>query len=64
MTNRPESDAEWASLRRRMEEDRKLAQVIDSLDIVLPEDDDGEKRGRLRVPYANATTRNPAGRWN
>ena len=63
MATKAEMEAQWADLSRRLGDDPKLAEVIDSLDKVLEDIVAGEKRGRLKVPYANATSLDDRFQW-
>jgi hypothetical protein len=64
MATKAEMEARWADLSQRLGNDPKLAEVIDRLDKVLDDIVPGEKRERLKVPYANATSLDDGSRWN
>ena len=61
MEKKPEIEAQWAELSRRLGDDPKLTEVLDGLDKAL-EDTVAETRPRLKVPYANATSLDNGGR--
>ena len=60
---RSEMEAKWADLSQRLGNDTKLAKVIEEIDRVLDDFDRDDRRERLRVPYANATSLDDGSRW-
>jgi hypothetical protein len=54
----------WADLRQRLEEDLKLAEVLQSLEEVAGSATEENCRQRLKVPYANATALDEGTPWN
>jgi hypothetical protein len=64
MAKKAEIEARWADLSRRLGNDPKLAEVIDSLDRVLDDVIGEDRRERLKVPYANTTSIDDGSRWH
>jgi len=64
MTSRTKWDAQWGGLARRLRDDTQLTRVVDSLDSALKASEDGERKSRLRVPYANTKSIDQGTNWN
>jgi len=64
MANKAEMEAMLADLSRRLGDDPKLAEVIESLDRALVSAEEDEPRRRLKVPYANTTSVDKGSNWN
>lgn len=54
---------QWQELSRRLDQDKALLNVLDSLADVLSEADSRQCRGRLKVPYANAASFGSQKEW-
>lgn len=64
MASKQEIEALWADLSRRLGNDPRLLEVMQSIDNALDNAVEDEPRRRLKVPYANATSMDKGVSWN
>lgn len=63
MASKQQMEALWTDLSRRLRDDPKLTEVLESIDDVLGGTVEPEPRRRLRVPYASTTPLQNDGAW-